>query len=84
MERIIKVVLISTGSKRGYGYSAWRVVRCLPAQRGYKSERGVEVIWESEDLYRPHAKRVTSKGFQARQTALRIAAEARQTTAVAC
>ena len=78
MERTIKVVLISTGSKRGYSYSAWRVVECLPHQRGYKNERGVKVLWESEDLYRPNAKRSDSKGHKAWVEATRIAEQARQ------
>jgi hypothetical protein len=52
-ERTIQVVLISAGSKRGYPYWVYRVVECRVGQRGWRSERGVEVLWESGILYRP-------------------------------
>jgi hypothetical protein len=71
MARIIKTVCISVDSIRGYSRKAWRVVRCLPEQRGYRSERGVEVLWESEPLYRPYTKR--GQGAVARQYAEQVA-----------
>ena len=73
LERTIKVVLVATGSKRGYSYSAWRVVECRIDQRGYRSERGVRVIWESQDLYRPTTKSGRGQGPEAERRAREIA-----------
>lgn len=47
--RIIKIVEVSAGLPGSYRYprKRLRVVRCQPNQKGLKSERNVEVIWES-------------------------------------
>ena len=81
MKKIIKVVKIAVGCVKTYPLSAWRVVQCLPHQKGYASERGVRIIWESEGLYRPLAG-PRSKGYAARQKAERIAEESRRSLMV--
>lgn len=72
-ERIVKVILVSISSVRGYNRWVWRAVECQPNQRGYRTERGVKVLWESYPLYRPTASR--GKGPAARAKAKQVAAE---------
>jgi hypothetical protein len=51
MTKIAKVVKISVGAVKGYSRHVLRLVLCEPGQRGYKSERGVEVLRESDPFY---------------------------------
>lgn len=63
MERVLKIVESSvTGLPSSYGYArkVLRLVRCRPDQKGWKSESGVEVLWES-DHYDPRSKGPKSK-----------------------
>ena len=56
--RTIRIVESSTtGLPSSYKYSrkVLRVVLCLPSQKGWKSEKGVEVLWESYH-YNPASK----------------------------
>jgi len=73
MERTIKTVCIAVGTVKNYSRYVWRVVECRKDQQGYRSEKGVKVHYESAPLYRPHAKRSSSQGFKARQTAAQVA-----------
>ena len=47
--RIIKIVEVSASLPSSYKYARkrLRVVKCLPEQKGWQSEKNVEVIWES-------------------------------------
>lgn len=52
-DRIAKLVRRwHTGVVNSYGYPIWvyRVVECRPDQQGYLSEKGVELLWESEPI----------------------------------
>jgi hypothetical protein len=69
IERTIKTVLVSIGSKRGYSRWQYRVVECRADQRGHLSERGVRVLWRSSPLYRPSTKSGRGKGPETRKTA---------------
>lgn len=63
MERILKIVESSvTGLPSSYGYARkiLRLVRCRPDQKGWKSESGVEILWESGH-YDPRSKGPKSK-----------------------
>ena len=56
--RIVRIIESSTtGLPSNYKYArkVLRVVLCLPSQKGWKSEKGVEVIWESYH-YNPASK----------------------------
>lgn len=74
-ERTIKTVLISRPSIQGYSRWEYRVVECEVGQNGYMNERGVKILWRSQDLYRPKTKSGRGKGPEARETAKRIAQE---------
>lgn len=49
--KTIKIITVSVGCVGGYSRLVVRVVRCLPEQRGHKSERGVDTLWESAPFY---------------------------------
>ena len=57
MERILKIVEISKSMPASYKYprKILRVVRCLPEQKGYKNETGIDILWESPH-YNPFSK----------------------------
>jgi len=62
IERTIKSVVVSAGSKKGYPFSVARIVECRVDQRGHKTEKGVRVLYESEPLYRPTTRSGRGKG----------------------
>jgi hypothetical protein len=72
-ERTVKVVLISYRSRGGYNRWVWRAVECEVGQSGYRSERGVKVLYESQPLYRPNACR--GQGPEAEQHANEVACD---------
>lgn len=74
-ERTIKTVLISRPSIRGYSRWEYRVVECQVGQRGYANERGVKILWRSQNLYRPTTKSGRGQGPEALEMAERIAQE---------
>ena len=51
MSRIIKIVEISVSKPASYKYprKRWCIVECDPDQHGYKTEKGVRVLWESSE-----------------------------------
>ena len=53
--RIIESSTTGLPSSSKYARKVLRVVLCLPSQKGWKSEKGVEVIWESHH-YNPASK----------------------------
>ncbi|CAB4146726.1 hypothetical protein UFOVP829_27 [uncultured Caudovirales phage] len=56
--RAVRIIESSTtGLPASYKYArkVLRVVLCLPSQKGWKSEKGVEVLWESYH-YNPASK----------------------------
>lgn len=75
MERTIKVVKISIPSVKGYSRWVYRVVECLASQNGYLNERGVKLLWESPDLYRPTTRSGRGKGPESLANAKKFAEE---------
>jgi hypothetical protein len=53
--RIIESSTTGLPSSYKYARKVLRVVLCLPSQKGWKSEKGVEVLWESYH-YNPASK----------------------------
>lgn len=75
MERIVKVVLVSVPSIKGYNRHEWRTVECEAGQRGHLSERGIKVIYNSGPLYRAVTKSGRGIGPQCKAAAERAATE---------
>lgn len=83
MAREIRIVettntgLPSAYAKKGFARQCLRVVECEPEQNGYKSEKGVKVLWESNH-YDSRSRGPKSKYAAYRKEAEAIAERARK------